>query len=517
MLKSPSLRVAVIGAGPSGLVAIKELLDEDHRPVGFEKRAAKGGNFNYPFGAAYSQMSLTVSQYFMAFSSFPPPMDEERRLWQREQYRDYLERFAARFALDDHIHYETNVVKLSRDGDEFCVVTESRGQRATHRFDAVAICAGAHSIDRPRMPRFPGAETFSGELLHSAAYKSPDSFRGKRVVCVGFGETAADIATQISGVADATWICFRKYPMLVSGESGPSDRGSARMLHWLAREDINELMLRRARETLASGDTASPNQQFCASWTLKCGTPAHQFLQKNDIIIRPIQSGQLKVIDAGVRELDGDSVVFEDGRRVAADVVVCCTGYEENTPPRYFEGVDLSNVRKLYKHVFHPDLGARVAFIGWARPSQGGVPACSEMQSRYFALLCSGKRQLPSRGRLLSLIARDAETEERQFFVQSHRKTLCCYTTYMDEMARLIGCRPPWHKLLRRPALLYRILFGTNFAATYRLAGPHAQADLATRMIMRFPAVPLSRAYDLSKNLLRSRVGSMRKAWYLSN
>ncbi|MGH3670225.1 MAG: FAD-dependent oxidoreductase, partial [Pseudonocardiaceae bacterium] len=105
-------RVAIIGAGMSGLVAAKELLDEGHNIVIYEKQSTIGGTFTT--GAAYERMKLTVSNYFMAFSSFPPPMGQERRFWTREEYADYLDRFAAKFSLGDHIQFGADVQTVER-------------------------------------------------------------------------------------------------------------------------------------------------------------------------------------------------------------------------------------------------------------------------------------------------------------------------------------------------------------------------------------------------------------------
>src|SRR2546427_7228376 len=113
-----SLNVCVVGAGMSGLVAIKELLDEGHRVTCFERELKEGGNFNYPIGVAYDSMYLTVSQYHMAFSSFPPPLDQERRFWSREEYADYLHDFASKFALLRHIKFTTEVIAIQRGAND---------------------------------------------------------------------------------------------------------------------------------------------------------------------------------------------------------------------------------------------------------------------------------------------------------------------------------------------------------------------------------------------------------------
>ena len=490
-----SLDVCVVGAGMSGLVAIKELLDEGHRVTCFERAPQEGGNFNYPTGAAYDSMFLTVSQYHMAFSSFPPPLDQERRFWRREEYADYLRAFAAQFALLTHVKCNTEVVEIQRSAhDKFHVTYRDTqaGTVAVTEFDAVAICSGAHAIHIPRMPTFEGAEEFRGELQHAVHYRTPEQFRGKHVVCVGFGETAADVATQIAEVAASCWISFRRYPSVLQRHYGPqrhtADGYITRIQGSLPRFVLNRQHLRDAQRTLdAPPDKTSPRERLLAEWTLKCGTPTHQSYQKNDDFVESILAGKLQVKPFGIQRLEEDSIVFTDGSRIKADVLMCCTGYDEGKPPHLIEGVNIAGVRQLYKHVFHPDLRERVAFIGWARPAQGGIPACSEMQSRYFALLCSGKRVLPEKDELRRLIAQDREAEERTFYARKSQGTLCSYTPYMDALAELVGCRPRVRDFLFNPRLAYHLLCGANIPTAYRLCGPHAAPEMAQRVMLRLP------------------------------
>jgi dimethylaniline monooxygenase (N-oxide forming) len=191
----------------------------------------------------------------------------------------------------------------------------------------------------------------------------------------------------------------------------------------------------------------------------------------------------------GIERLEEDAVVFSDGSRVKADVVMCCTGFDESNPPTLIEGTRPLAVRDLYKHAFHPDFDGRVAYVGWARPVQGGVPACSELQARYFALLCSGTMALPEPAALRRLIEKDRESEERSFYARKSLGTLCSYTPYLDSLAELIGCRPRIRDYLVEPRVAYHLLCGSNIAPTYRLRGPHAQPELAKKVMLHLPVV----------------------------
>ncbi len=510
-----SLNVGVVGAGMSGLVAIKELLDEGHRVTCFERAPSEGGNFNYPIGAAYDSMHLTVSQYHMAFSSFPPQLGDERRFWSREEYAKYLNDFGTHFRLFKHIQFNTEVLSIDPDAsnEHFHVASRDKltGTVTETVFDAVAICSGAHAIHIPQIPKFEGSETFTGTIEHSVRYRSPEPFRDKHVVCVGFGETAADVTCQIAEVAASCWTTFRRYPAVIKRYYGPftHDSYSTRIQGTLPRYVINQLLLDDAQRTLdAPEDETDPGDRLLAEWTLKGGTPCHQPLEKNDDFLASVFTGKLQIKPHGIERLEGDSVVFTDGSRVQADVLMCCTGYDEGRPPSLIAGFEVSSVRDLYKHAFDPDLGERVAFVGWARPAQGGIPACSEMQSRYFALLLSEKRVLPEKSELRRLIAEDRDGEERAFYARKYQGTIVSYTPYMDAVADLVGCRPLVRDYLLNPRMAYHLLCGANIPTAYRLRGPHAMPEMAERVLLSLPiAHTLKELTNLSKLHVLHRLG----------
>ncbi len=508
-----SRNVCVVGAGMSGLVAMKELIDEGHRVTCVERAPSEGGNFNYPIGAAYDSMHLTVSQYHMAFSSFPPEYGDERRFWSRDEYAKYLHDFGLHFKLFPHITFNTDVVSIKPEADnkQFHVTTRDNqtGDTTDAVYDAVAICSGSHAVNIPQIPNFEGAETFTGSIDHTAQYRSPEKYRGKNVVCVGFGESAADVTCQIAEVAESCWTSFRRYPAVIKRYYGPytHDSYTTRIQGKLPRYVINNLLLENAQKIVdAPEDETDPGDRLLAEWTLKCGTPCHQPLEKNDDFLASVFTGKLQIKPFGIQRLEGDSVVFTDGSRVKADVVMCCTGYDEARPPRLIEGIAIENVRNLYKHAYHPELGERVAFVGWARPAQGGIPACSEMQSRYFALLLSGKRMLPERSELQQLIAEDREAEEKAFYARKYQGTIVSYTPYMDSMAELIGCRPLVRDYVLNPRMVYHLLCGANIPTAYRLRGPHAMPEMAERVLLSLPIahtpqelVTLSRLHVLNQ------------------
>ena len=289
-------------------------------------------------------------------------------------------------------------------------------------------------------------------------------------------------------MAAACYLSLRNYPLQISrlpyGGRATNDGYTSRLLGWAPRQHIQQYYGARVQADLMSGD---PQRQLVSDWFVKAGFTGKS-LQKNDDFVTNLLNGKIRHVPHGVARLEGSTVHFTNGEQVEADVVMCCTGYEESSiPAAWLGGREIKDVRRLFKHAFHPDVGPRLALIGWTRPFNGGVPACSEMIARYFALLCSGKRELPAD--MEKLIEEDCAREEAAFAQARHVRTLVDYTTFLDGVAELVDCAPRLADYLDDPPLLYKLICGTIIAATYRLRGLGAAPEMAREVILRLPVV----------------------------
>lgn len=484
--RTASLDVCVIGAGASGLVVMKELLDEGHVVTCFEKADRHGGLFNYGpnKGGVYDSTMLTISNNFMSFSSFPPRDYETPRYWRHTEYFEYLRQFGEKFHVLERISFGYEVLSVrKKDGKVLVEVQNSSGKVTERAFDAIAICVGAHQL--PRFPDIPGRDDFKGSINHTFDYKNAEPYRGKNVLCIGAGETAADVVHEIATVANTCTLSLRHYPAIVSRYPGknkayPNDAYTSRMLHIIPRSVQSKMRVKESKMVLKDPN-ADPIRRVIAEWSLHEKNFGSQFLTKSEVFIQDVASGKVDVNISGIKAITSNGAVFNDGSSVTVDAIICNTGYLDYFS--FVKDVDISEARQLYRHMFHPALGASVAFIGWARPAEGGVPPCSEMQSRYFALICSGKRTLPPPEKMEELIELENSAERVTFKDAQTVGTLVPYVAYMDAMAELIGCKPKPMKLLRKPGLLYKYWAASLVNDQYRLVGPHADPEAAERVI----------------------------------
>jgi cation diffusion facilitator CzcD-associated flavoprotein CzcO len=390
---------AIIGAGISGLATAKNLADHGIPYTHFESSDRVGGNwaFGNPNGhsSAYRSLHIDTSKELLSFEDFPISADYPD-FPHHTEIKAYLDSYADAFGLRERIRFETPVEHAERlpgGGWELTVAGERE------RFDALVVANGHHWD--PRYPDFPGS--FDGEAIHSHHYIDPDTplaLRGKRIVVVGIGNSAADIVSELSQKAydNRVFISTRSgawvVPKYVFGR--PADRigrtlpyvplsWQRRMIRWLPK--------------LISGNPEDYGLP----------TPNHHFLEAHPTIsselLMRLGSGDAKA-KPNVAELLGDRVRFEDGTVEEADVIIYATGYDITFP--FFDEAFLSapdNRLPLFKRMLKPEIDDLV-FMGFAQSLPTLFPFV-ECQARLCAEYLAGTYRPPSVAQMRRVIAAD--------------------------------------------------------------------------------------------------------------
>lgn len=208
-------RVAIIGAGASGLVAIKCCLDEGLEPVCFEKSDGIGGLWWYREdrdgqGCVFKSTVINTSKEHMAYSDFPAPKDFPNFMHNRYLLK-YFNQYADNFGLKKYIRFRTlvNYVTPADDYDttgKWRLDLNSRGTDDDElgewweHFDAVLVCSGHHV--EPNVPDFEGMKDFKGKVVHTHDYKNTKGYEDSRTVVVGVGNSGGDAAVELSHVCE---------------------------------------------------------------------------------------------------------------------------------------------------------------------------------------------------------------------------------------------------------------------------------------------------------------------------
>ncbi|KAL5017098.1 hypothetical protein ScPMuIL_006687 [Solemya velum] len=479
--------VAVLGAGCSGLAAIKCCLDEGLEVVCFEQEGYVGGLWNYNEeprvgrGSVYETLCMNTSKEMISFSDFPPP--EDFPAFMPHQYVvSYFKMYADKFNLLQHICFKTSVVKVDRatDYDKSgrwdvtvrCGLTDAI---RTETFDGVMVCTGHHTY--PSLPHFSGMDLFSGSIMHSHSYRRNKLFDGKRVVVVGIGNSAVDIAVDTSHVASqvflstrrGTWVVSRRGPWGLPADAVANSRFMFKLPLWFLQWSV---------ETMSN---------FLFDHSAYGIKPLHGALESHptisDELPTCILTGKVKV-KPNIKQFEKDGITFEDETYEAIDIVVFATGYNYKIDflDTSITGIE-ENQPNLYKYAFPPHLPhGTLSVIGLVQVVGALIPI-SEMQCRWFTMVLTGKIQLPTEKEMRADIQR--KKQEMSVYYPSKRHTIEVPSIeFMDELASIIGVRPNLYRLFwQKPSLAFKCLFGPCVPAQYRLTGP-GKWDGAERVIM---------------------------------
>ncbi|MEM9554480.1 MAG: NAD(P)-binding domain-containing protein [Acidobacteriota bacterium] len=420
--------VCVIGAGSSGIAAVKVLHERGIEVVCYEKGSGVGGNWRYrndnEMSSAYASLHINTSKEKMAYSDFPMPA-EYPDYPHHSQILDYFEDYVDHFGFRDVIHFGTEVtaVEPTENGRWRVSVRDSDGEHE-RVVRAVLVANGHHWA--PRLPEFTGS--FDGETMHSHFYETPEQLTGRRVLVVGIGNSAVDIACEASRVAEETVLSTRRsahiLPKYAFGR--PIDHfttpAGSRLPLWLQRLGF-QLVLRIARGPQDRFGVTEPDHHLLA---------AHPTISAD--LLNLVGHGKIRM-KPNLERLDGDGVVFVDGSRETIDLVIYCTGYEIRFP---FLGDDLVDPRqndvRLFRNVVHPRVPG-LFFIGLVQPL-GAIMPLAEAQSVWVARLLRGEAVLPSRARMEREIERDRARIKRRY-VKSDRHTIQVdFYPYLEQVQR---------------------------------------------------------------------------------
>lgn len=363
--------VCVIGAGASGLAAMRNLRECGFAIDCYERETSVGGawNWRHDRSPVYANTHLISSRPLTEFPDFPMP-DAWPDYPHHRQMLSYLERYAAHFDLRRHIWFGTEVAAVVPVGDgRWDVTTHSTGggERRTQRYSGVVVANGHNWSPAP--PSYEGLDDYRGEVIHASAYKDPAQLRGRRVLVIGGGNTGCDVAVDAAQQAARAWHCTRRgywyAPKYVFGR--PADQINALMLAWRLPLRLRQWLYRRTVR-ITVGDVT------------RFGLPApdHRPYESHPVVnsqlVYYLGHGRVSAVP-DVARFHQRAVELVDGRRIEPDLVIAATGYQprfEFLAPQVLD-CDAAGRPDLLLHAFargHPTL----AVVGLLQPDAGLLP-----------------------------------------------------------------------------------------------------------------------------------------------
>uniref|UniRef100_T1JB49 Flavin-containing monooxygenase n=1 Tax=Strigamia maritima TaxID=126957 RepID=T1JB49_STRMM len=501
-------KVCIIGAGPSGLTAIKTCLEEKVSPVCYEKTNNFGGLWRYRdedeegIPSVMKSTIINSSKELSAYSDFPPAK-ELANFMHNTSVVKYLEDYAKAYNLLQYIHYNHSVleVKYAEDYEttgKWVVKTESQEVKE-EIFDAVMLCIGHHVY--PLSPELPGLDEFKGNKIHTHSYKVPKGYEDKNVVVIGIGNSGGDVAVELSRIAKHVYLSTRRgswvtnrvaakgYPVDVTILSRFFDHVTKYMPWTLSNASLESMVNYRFDHQL---------------YGLR---PKHRILEQhimiNDDMPNRIASGTLS-IKSDIDHFTENGVIFkgENDVEYPIDSVILGTGYQILFPfvaDEVFPPIK-ENCAMFYKNVFPPNLKhPTLCVVGLVQP-RGSILPISEMQSRWAIRVFMGKCHLPGEKAMMQDME-DRKNYLEKYFVKSPRHTIQVnFVEYMDSIAELIDAKPHLAKIFfTDPRLFLTMYFGPCYPYQYRMNGPHSWPGAANAILTGRKRIlaPLKSNHDL--------------------
>jgi hypothetical protein len=365
-------KIVIIGAGPVGISAARALKSQGIAYDQLESEAELGGNWRH---GVYKGAHIISSRKTTEFPDYPMP-ESYPDFPSAEQMLAYLESYAKHFELSENINFNCTVTKVTQLKDGWQVDLADGTSRI---YEGVVVCNG-HHWER-RWPQYEGQ--FSGEMMHSKDYKSPDQLKDKKVLVIGGGNSACDIVAEAARVGRCAHLSLRRgywfLPKTFYGKP-TAELLTTKMPVWMQRIYMTMLL------KIVVGDYRKYGLM----------TPDHKIFEHhptiNTELLHYLKHGKIKP-HGDIKKFDGDTVEFIDGTRESFDLIVCATGFNVSMPFLEPHLVPIEGpVVKAFWGLVAPH-HKQLYIYGWAQARYGFGPLLTPA-SRLLAKLIILQRRL---------------------------------------------------------------------------------------------------------------------------
>lgn len=422
-------KACIIGAGCSGFTTAKRLKDEGVPYDCFEASDDIGGTwyFKNPNGlsACYQSLHIDTSKWRLAFEDFAVPSD-----WpdfpSHSQLLQYFHDYVDHFDLRGTITFNTKVESATRNADGLWSVRLSNGE--TRIYDVLFVCNGHHWD--PRSPDYPG--TFDGHAFHAHAYSDPFDpvdMRGKNIVVVGMGNSAMDIASELSQrpIAKNLWVAARRGVWVLPKYMDGKVADKAVMPSWMPRSLGRALARAKIRKTIGNmEDYGLPK-------------PDHEPLDAHPSVsgefLTRAGCGDIK-FKPNIKAFEGRNIRFEDDSVEEVDAVIYATGYKISFP--FFDDAalvpDAQNRMPLFKRMMNPDV-PNLFYMGLAQPLPTLVNF-AEQQAKLAVAYLTGQYHPPSSDEMKKITAKDEQIHLGHYYASARHTIQVDFNTYVLDLAK---------------------------------------------------------------------------------
>ncbi|KAN0028783.1 hypothetical protein ACTFIV_010641 [Dictyostelium citrinum] len=523
--------VAIIGGGPSGLVSAKSSIECGLLPTIFEKNLDIGGIWSNSNTKVWDSMKTNVTKYFCGFSDFSidDNTDENSLFLKQSQVFNYLYKYAENFNLLKHINYNSTVLNVSRviidekdnNKDKWkiqWIVNNNKNINNNEKdqlvlekiFDFVIIATGVNSKEMT-YDKMEILNNFKGGIIHSKDYKSPDSYKDKRVLIIGNSFSGSQIATELTNYALSVHQTVRRKNQWIIPEvvnyNPPNTPSSVEInapldiLFYIRKQSYENSKLPREQfiqlfnnilKQLSKNNLNSDNFKYDSN---DFNNPPYLLLAGNEYIPL-VDNGKIKLLrNFNIHSANGNEITMisndnNNQEKYHFDEIILSTGYETDLSFLDKEIQDEIKYMKndsyvsclLYKNVFPKNL-KNIGFVGIATQLFFSL---MELMARWVTMVFSGIINLPSGKEFDDEINRQLEIRNSDI-KNKFQFPYINPVIHSDEIAKEIGCLPNFEEIKLNDPELYDILWNSFFCnAGFRLDGPFSNVSTAKKILNQY-------------------------------
>ena len=345
MAEQEHVRVVVVGSGFGGLGAAVRLRREGITDfVVLERADSVGGTWR---DNSYPGCACDVPSHLYSFAFAPHP-DWPRTFSGQEHIRAYLEHVTDVFHLRPHLRFNSEVKKMTWDAERVRWEIETSGGRLS----ADVVVSATGPLSDPKVPDFPGLDSFPGEVFHSARWNHDYDLRGKRVAVIGTGASAIQIVPAIQPQVERLTL-FQRTPPWVMPRADRAISGAERALHRALpfTTRARRGLLWGIRELQVQAFTKHPDELGFVEQLAKRNmaraikdpalrarlTPDYRIGCKRILLSNTyypaLAQPNVDVVSSGLSEVRGSTLVAADGTETEADAIVFGTGFHVTDMP----------------------------------------------------------------------------------------------------------------------------------------------------------------------------------------
>ena len=463
--------VIVIGSGISGIMSLKHLQEEGVTNIlCLDKNAQPFGVWNEKNHPGVLPSTYTVSsKLYMTITDFPMPEDVAEFPHQSSILKYYYS-YAKHFDVLKYVKQNTRVLKVYKENGIWNIETDKNIYYSKN----IVVATGTVN-ECLNIPNDPYYKNFKGEIFHSDELQNKiDKIQNKKILLVGGSDTTSDFASILINknsvsisIKNGIWFQGR-----IHGAYSPADA----LYSVVANSQIKSFLTKDFIDYVVTYETIpiSPNFMWgnggsgVKEWKPKCKY-LNSYYVKSREIIDSVSKGIIQPYN-GISSINGNNVIFENGKNADFDMIIFCTGYKPLKCFKFLGNNQEYITKHLYKNIFFSQ-DPSLMFIGFIRPFLTSIPMISEMQTRWISkIITNHSRPLPTMETMNHIILKDRDRQEKEFpCAQERLKTIIDPYDYMNMIADNIDAKPPYFELLFQPKLLDYVLFDSWNHHMFRL------------------------------------------------